>query len=839
MNIITKLAMSRIRAQKARSGVICAAIFLTMVLFMTVVSISFNIIDSYVQLMYLDWGTDYHGMFLTEAFTLLPEELKDRVADSKYVRNAELVSVSDGVFSLENEESMTRFFAQIEEGNFPGSPDEILVNGETYPDAKIGDSIETNGKTCTVSGIFTSRSQKTMTAILLMTPDRYAGSSLYFDMKNPLNLADKYDFLLHEELGDCWDGIPERIGALNRAYLQTAAQAFNPGNVALMLFSVLVVSLCSFLLIYNVYSIALTQDMQTFGLLSVIGTTHAQLKKIIRTETGILYLFSLPAGLSAGYLIGWKLLSPLMFAAASAEADLEFCFSPWIAVLTAALTLATLLYSASRPLKKLKSLTPVATVDYSPAADLPLKYIRKKNHTKKQTVPDPRRLAGYTLSRNRRKTLITALSVSLSVILLVLISTLCDYMITYTESQIMHADYIIEPMVTYRYTNPVSDNMILPADEYTMTAKIDEGRGLTEDFIRSVETLDGVAEVWRIRTAVTQIPTPAHTIADLQKLREISPEYAWSDRLQEALNGSVSCAVVSIPDELFRHLRCDDGSTIGKGYESGWVIYENFNHDISFFSEGDTVQLGNDGYRVKDIGSLPAYRITGFLNRMSHRAVLYLPESEFFRQFGEGTTFMLLLNTDDYEGIRDDLESLCQTIPLEVDEELYEEMRRNYREEYGFEEETLAVSGNITGRYDNLEEIRKAVVSLRTVGYSLAAMIFLIGALNIVNTSLSSAAERKREFAMLEAVGMTDRQMMRMLLTESLYSGGAAVLITAGIGFPLIALIVNTAMDALVSLHWLSGVIMLAVCIAVSVLSGLAVFRLTKSAAVVERIKVE
>ncbi|MBQ9717055.1 MAG: hypothetical protein IJV76_03610, partial [Clostridia bacterium] len=60
-----------------------------------------------------------------------------------------------------------------------------------------------------------------------------------------------------------------------------------------------------------------------------------------------------------------------------------------------------------------------------------------------------------------------------------------------------------------------------------------------------------------------------------------------------------------------------------------------------------------------------------------------------------------------------------------------------------------------------------------------------------------------------------------------------------GIGFPSITLIVNTAMDALVTLHWLSGIVMLAVCIAVSVLSGLAVFRLTKSDAVVERIKVE
>ena len=76
-------------------------------------------------------------------------------------------------------------------------------------------------------------------------------------------------------------------------------------------------------------------------------------------------------------------------------------------------------------------------------------------------------------------------------------------------------------------------------------------------------------------------------------------------------------------------------------------------------------------------------------------------------------------------------------------------------------------------------------------------------------------------------------------LYDRMYSGGAAVLITVCVGFPLIAVIINTAMDALVSLHWLSGVMMLAVCITVSILSGLAVFRLTKSAAVMERIKLE
>ena len=153
--------------------------------------------------------------------------------------------------------------------------------------------------------------------------------------------------------------------------------------------------------------------------------------------------------------------------------------------------------------------------------------------------------------------------------------------------------------------------------------------------------------------------------------------------------------------------------------------------------------------------------------------------------------------------------------------------------------ETLSFSAGIDGRMDHFEQMKETVMAIQTVGYSLAAMIFLIGALNIINTALSSASERKREFAMLEAVGMTDRQMMRMLLIESLYSGGVAVLITIFVGFPLIAVIINTAMDALVSMNWLSGALMLAVCILVSILSGTTTFRLTKSAAVVERIQVE
>jgi len=837
MKVITRLALSRIRTRKARSFVICAAIFLTAILFMTVVSISFNIIDSYTQIMFLDWGTDYHGYLLTDAFTLTPEELRDKVAESKYVKEAVLVCADNGIYTVENEDILVHFFSEIESGAFPESAGEVLVNPEYYPDTGIGDTVTLeNGRQAAVSGILASRSGRPVKAVFVGIPAASGKTAVYILMKNSLNLQEKYDSLIDVH---AWDGVPEHLGAVSPAYLMTVMRAFNPANVFLMLFSAAVVFLCSFLLIYNVYSIALTQDMQSMGLLSVIGTTHKQLRQLIRTESAILYVISIPAGLIAGYLIGWKILSPLMFVSALAEGELRFRFTPWIAVLTAVLTLGTLLWSADRPLRKLKKLTPIATVDYNPSADLPKRYVRKKNYIKKHAVPDPVKLANYTVSRNRKKTVITALSMAMSVMLFVLIATLCDYMLAYTESQISMTDYMITPEKTYRYTNPVQENTILPSDEYTMPVRIDEGRGLTEEFIASVEDLADIDKVWRIRSAVVDIPTPARTISQLRELKAMVASYEWSDTLQEAMEGSISCAVVSIPDDIFRHLRYDDDTTIGEGYGEGWIVYEDFRPTFSYFTEEDTIQLNQGTYRVKVPGQLPAYRITGFLNKMSGRAVLFLPESAFLREFGNGVTYMLLADAVDYDAVRSPLEDLCKTITLSVNEAVYDADLALYREWLGYEEETIRAGASVRGRYDNLDDMKQTVVSLQTVGYSLAGMIFLIGALNIVNTALSSATERKREFAMLEAVGMTDRQMMRMLLTESLYSGGAAVLITVGIGFPLIAVIINTAMDALVSLNWLSGVIMLAVCIAVSVVSGIAVFRLTKSSAVVERIKAE
>ena len=56
-----------------------------------------------------------------------------------------------------------------------------------------------------------------------------------------------------------------------------------------------------------------------------------------------------------------------------------------------------------------------------------------------------------------------------------------------------------------------------------------------------------------------------------------------------------------------------------------------------------------------------------------------------------------------------------------------------------------------------------------TIGGALSVIIGIIGIANFVNSVLTSVITRKKEFAMLQSIGMTGKQLKRMLAFEGLY----------------------------------------------------------------------
>ena len=105
----------------------------------------------------------------------------------------------------------------------------------------------------------------------------------------------------------------------------------------------------------------------------------------------------------------------------------------------------------------------------------------------------------------------------------------------------------------------------------------------------------------------------------------------------------------------------------------------------------------------------------------------------------------------------------------------------------------------IVNRYDLREEFPVQTIRRMAFKSSLDAGTFpsegitvllaLIGILNFINTMATSVLYRKREFAMMEAVGMTGKQLNTMLVYEGLYytmlSAALSLVLSAALG-PLV-----------------------------------------------------
>ena len=84
-------------------------------------------------------------------------------------------------------------------------------------------------------------------------------------------------------------------------------------------------------------------------------------------------------------------------------------------------------------------------------------------------------------------------------------------------------------------------------------------------------------------------------------------------------------------------------------------------------------------------------------------------------------------------------------------------------------------------------ETRAAAV----MGYAVSIIIALVGVLNFINSMVTAIITRKREFAMIQSIGMTKRQLRKMLMFEGLYYAGMTLLASYVLGSLTVGVIVR------------------------------------------------
>ena len=117
------------------------------------------------------------------------------------------------------------------------------------------------------------------------------------------------------------------------------------------------------------------------------------------------------------------------------------------------------------------------------------------------------------------------------------------------------------------------------------------------------------------------------------------------------------------------------------------------------------------------------------------------------------------------QDVQNSLDSWCFGISYEVEKEYLEQFTQAVKD---YSENVNKNMGYLTK--SSLEEgFQTMIGSIRMIGIALSAVIAFIGILNFINSIITGILARKHEFAVLCSLGMTEQQLKRMILEESLY----------------------------------------------------------------------
>lgn len=544
-----------------------------------------------------------------------------------------------------------------------------------------------------------------------------------------------------------------------------------------------------YLIIYNVFQISVSGDIRFYGLLKMIGTTGRQIRGIIRRQAFLLSAAGIPLGLLAGGAAG-TVIAPLILSTYNTGKTYPI-MSLWFAAAAAVFSFVTICLSCAKPGRMAAKVSPIEALRYTDAA------AGGKQQKKSRAGGRPFRMAAANLGRNKRKFAIVVISMALAVVLLQL---------TDTFVRSFDMDKYLRPWV-------VSD-FILGDASYFRTGVDKSHLVVPEEDIQNIKAAGGITEDGRIYGHngdifdwVTEDVSRAQ-FREWMSEEEIDEALLWQER-DASGRLAANAQIYGMEDYPLSQLQVIDGDLAD--------VYDTDKHAIAAVYTVDDYgsPLGNTQWaKVGDQVTLHYVYEWEYINDETGKVIaeedletypgaytekpkeyqdvtyevaacVTIKNAMSYRFYG---AFEYVLNAEVF--CRDSRTSDVMTYLFNTTQESNAKMQ-NYLEDYTNTENLNLDFESKQVYVQEFEEFRNMFL---IVGSVLSFVIGLVGVLNFLNAVLTSMNARKREFAMLQSIGMTGRQLKEMVIWEGLIYGGSAVLVSLAVSLllmPVMGKVVN------------------------------------------------
>ena len=552
------------------------------------------------------------------------------------------------------------------------------------------------------------------------------------------------------------------------------SRGFDPTTAITVAVVLLLIIFTGYLIIYNVFQISVTNDIRFYGLLKTIGTTGRQIKRIIRQQAFLLSLAGIPIGLLLGFAAG-NILTPLIMAHLNYK-NVFVSFNPWIFIGAAAFALLTVFLSCARPGRIAARVSPVEAVRYTEGGQ-PKKERAVKTGTGGASLP---KMAWANLGRSRSKTVVTVLSLALAVVLMNLVYTFASGfdLEKYLSGQVAtdfilaHADYF-QSGANFR-----SADQALPEE---VSAQVSAQGGITEGGriygqVNSIQALlpeahyrQGVSGLYSEERLDSAVASQEHV--DEATIVGSAQLYGLEDFILSEINvlegdaaplsdpGQNAIAAVYAADDygaISEDSNCFKvGDTVTLRYVTEWVnVDADTGEEISLEEAAARYNRGEMNYvpRAK-VYEEKEYTVC---------AMIEIPRALTYRYTILGGS-SLAMGAELFQ--RDTGMSSVMLYAFNTAEESDAAMN-DFLEEYT---ESAQSTCGYESKQKMIAEFDSFLSMFLTMGGALTGGIGLVGVLNFINAVLTGILARKREFAVLQSVGMTGKQLKQMLVFEGLY----------------------------------------------------------------------
>jgi ABC-type antimicrobial peptide transport system permease subunit len=526
----------------------------------------------------------------------------------------------------------------------------------------------------------------------------------------------------------------------------------------------IIIGVVAGVIIYNIFNVSVTERIKEFGMLKAIGASPGDIILLVIGEGLILGVLFIPIGI----LIGNSMMKSLIIIAAGYREFNGIMNIPVQGILASVvIVILTIIGGAYTPARRAGKISAIEAINSNNNLDLSSKKLKNKLYGGKLlglNIEFSTDMALLYINRNKKRFMTTVVSLSITIIMFMLVN------------------YIIKNLDT-------AENIKyrLGGDFVLQVNSIDPKSSISDSDIKDIKNIKGVGEVNNKKEFGSTLEISDGKVTD-EGLNFLKKESKKSNYALNNFNNKVyqfDTMVLGYTeeelDDLKKYILEGKIDTVRLKEKPAVIMIQNLNYsNYTNLHAGDEIKLSYPYYNEK--GDFVNYRFETFtIDALLKQEAAKSGSSFASRIIMDSAACETYLRNRGYQNISITIEKNANYADVEA--ELKDRIRSNR-------------NINMISAKEEIEFANKKYLVISMLMYSLIIIISIVSIMNLVNIMSMNVLLRKREMAMLRAVGFGIDEVKRMIRTEGMLYGFISAFwgTTIGVIFTFLAFLTTRRM---------------------------------------------